>query len=157
MQQRRQRRRVQKTCIVESQPTDHSTTQSDDSNTDRHEQEPRILSTAQGTPGRKRSQQEIEAEDRAATEIVDLVAHEVQHSAGTTTGASPAQATHIPVNSVAMNPVEEEAIPEWVITESREKNREVTPPVQLFSRPGRTTGRGLRAGGCHWHPVLYLL
>ena len=31
-------------------------------------------------------------------------------------------------------PAEEEAIPEWVITESREMNREVTPPVQLFFR-----------------------
>ena len=76
----------------------------------------------------------MEAEDRAATEIVDLVEHEVQHSAGTTTGASPAQDTHISVNSVATDPAEEEAIPEWVITESREMNREVTPPVQLFFR-----------------------
>ena len=71
----------------------------------------------------------MEAEDRAATEIVDLVEHEVQHSAGTTTGASPAQDTNIPVHSVANEPVEEEAIPEWVITESREMSREVTPPV----------------------------
>ena len=76
----------------------------------------------------------MEAEDRAAMEIVDLVEHEVQHSAGTTTGASPAQDTHSPVNSVATYPAEEEAIPEWVITESREMNREVTPPVQLFFR-----------------------
>ena len=29
---------------------------------------------------------------------------------------------------------EEVAIPEWVITESRAMNREVTPPVQLFFR-----------------------
>ena len=33
VQQRRQRRRVQDPGVVESQPTDHSTTQSDDSNT----------------------------------------------------------------------------------------------------------------------------
>ena len=39
VQQRRQRRRVQKTCIVESQPTDHSATQSADSDTTRLEQE----------------------------------------------------------------------------------------------------------------------
>ena len=29
---------------------------------------------------------------------------------------------------------EKAAIPEWVITESREMNREVTPPAQLFFR-----------------------
>ena len=29
---------------------------------------------------------------------------------------------------------EEAAIPEWVITESRDMNREVTPPAQLFFR-----------------------
>ena len=105
---------------MESQPTDPSSTQAADSNTTRLAQEPRTLSTAKGTLGRKRNQQEMEAEDRAATEIVDLVEHEIQHSAGTTTGASPAQATHIPVKSVATDPAEEEAIPEWVITESRE-------------------------------------
>ena len=105
VQQRRQRRRVQETDVVESQPTDHSTTQSDGSNTTGLEQEPR-MSMAKGTPGRKRNQQEMEAEDRADTEIVDLVEHEVQHSAGTTTGASPAQDTNIPVQSVANEPVD---------------------------------------------------
>ena len=67
------------------------------------------MSSAKGTPGRKRNQQEMEAEDRAATEIVDLVDHEVQHSAGTTTGVSPTQDTSIPTQSVATVPVEREA------------------------------------------------
>jgi hypothetical protein len=76
----------------------------------------------------------MEAEDTTATEIVDLVDHAAQHSAGITTEASPTQATSIPTQSVATVPVEEEAIPEWVITESREMNREVTPPTHLFFR-----------------------
>ena len=83
---------MQETGVVESQPTDHSTTQSDDSNTTGLEQEPR-MSTAKGTPRQKRNHQEMEAEDRSATEIENLVEHE--HSAGTTTGASPAQDTNI--------------------------------------------------------------
>ena len=50
---------------------------------------------------------------------------------------------HIPAHSIATGTMkrsayteqeEEVAIPEWVITESREMNREVTPPVQLFFR-----------------------
>ena len=76
----------------------------------------------------------MEAEDRTATEIVDLVDQEAQHSAGATTGVSPTQDTSIPTQSVATVPVEEKAIPEWVITESREMNREVTPPTHLFFR-----------------------
>ena len=59
---------MQEPGVVESQPTDHSTTQSDDSNTTGLAQDPR-MSSAKGTPGRKRNQQEMEAEDRAATEI----------------------------------------------------------------------------------------
>ena len=117
---------------MESQPTDHSATQSADSNTTRPEQEPRTLSTAKGTHGRKRNKQEMEAEDRAATEIVDLVEQAVQHSAGTSTGASPSPDTHIPAHSVATDPAVEEEIPAWVITESCEMNREVTPSAQLF-------------------------
>ena len=50
---------------------------------------------------------------------------------------------HIPVHSIATDTMkwlayaeqEEKAeIPEWVLTESREMNREVTPPVQFFFR-----------------------
>ena len=133
VQQRRQRRRVQDPGLVESQPTDHSTTQSDDSNTTGLAHDP-CISSATETSGRKRNQQEMEAEDTTATEIVDLVDHAAQHSAGITTKASPTQATSIPTQSVATVPVEEEAIPEWVITESREMNREVTPPTHLFFR-----------------------
>ena len=76
----------------------------------------------------------MEEDGRAATEIVDLVEQAVQHSAGTPTGASPSPATHIPAHSVATDPVEEEAIPEWVITESRKMSREVTPPALVFFR-----------------------
>ena len=123
VQLRRQRRRVQETCIGESQPTDHSATQSADRDTAKLEQEPCTLTTAKGTPGRKRNKQEMEAEDRAATEIVDLVEQEIQHSAGTPKGASPSPDTHIPAYSVVTDPAEEEAIPEWVITESRKMNR----------------------------------
>ena len=74
-----------------------------------------------------------EQADRAATEIVILVEQEVQRSAGTPTGGSPSPDTHIPAHSVATDtterlayaaPAEEEAIPEWVITESCEMNRE---------------------------------
>ena len=73
----------------------------------------------------------MEAEDRAATEIVDLIKQEVQHSAGTPTGASLSPDMHIPEHSIATDtmerltyaaPAEEAAIPEWVITESREMN-----------------------------------
>ena len=125
VQKRRQRRRVQETCIVESQPTDHSATQqSADSDTTRLEQEPRTSTAAKGTPRRKRNKQEMEAEeqaDRAATEIVDLVDQEVQRSAGTPTGASLSPGMHISAHSIATDtterlaytaPAEEAAIPE---------------------------------------------
>ena len=131
---------------MESQPTDHLAIQSADSDTTRLEQEPRTLTTAKGTPGRKRNKQEMEAEeqaDRAATVLVDLDEQEEQRSAGSPTGASLSPGMHIPAHSIATDtterlayaaPAEEAAIPEWVITESREMNREVTPPVQFFFR-----------------------
>ena len=133
VQQRRQRRRVQDSGLVESQPTDHSTTQSDDRNTPGLAQDPCITSATE-TSGRKRNQQEMGAEGLTITEIVDLVDHAAQHPAGITLEASPTQATSIPTQSVATVPGEEEAIPEWVITESCEMNREVTPPTHLFFR-----------------------
>ena len=84
--------------------------------------------------------------DRAANEIVDLVEQEVQRSACPLTGPSLSPDMHISAHSIATDTMEwlayaeqkeeekkeEEEIPEWVITESREMNREVTPPVQFF-------------------------
>ena len=101
---------------------------------------------AKGTTRRKRNVQQIDAEeqvDRAATEIVDLVEQDTQRSAGSLTGSntspdmhtlSPLIATSAVARSACTEQEEEVAIPEWVITESREMNREVTPPVQLFFR-----------------------
>ena len=66
--------------MMEYQSTDHSATQSADSDTTRLEQEPRTPTAATGTPRRKRNVQEIDAEeqaDRAANEIVELVEQEV--------------------------------------------------------------------------------
>ena len=99
---------------------------------------------ATGPPRHKHNEQERDAEeqaDRVADEIVDLVEHEVQRAACPPTGPSLSPGMHIPVQSIATDTMEwvayaeqeeEEAIPEWVITKSREINREVTPPVQLF-------------------------
>jgi hypothetical protein len=78
--------------------------------------------------------QEMDAEeqaDRAVTEIVDLGEQDAQRSAGSLTGSSPSPDMHIPSPSIATGTVErsayteqeeEVAIPEWVITESREMN-----------------------------------
>ena len=132
--------------MVEYQLTDHSATQSADSDTTRLEQEPRTSTAAKGTPRRKRNKQEMDAEeqaDRAANEIINLVELEVQRSAGPLTGSSLSPGMHIPAHSIATDTMErlayaaqeeKAAIPEWVITESREMNREVTPPVQFFFR-----------------------
>ena len=98
VQQRRQRRRVQDSGLVESQPTDHSTTQSDDRNTPGLAQDPCITSATE-TSGRKRNQQEMGAEGLTITEIVDLVDHAAQHPAGITLEANPTQATSIPTQS----------------------------------------------------------
>ena len=108
-----------------------------------------------------------EQADRAATEIVDLVEQDAQRSAGSLTRSSPLPDVHISSSSVDTGTVarsayteqeEEVAIPEWVITEGREMNREVTPPVQFdFRDQGGTTRWRLQAGGSHWHTVLYIL
>ena len=107
-----------------------------------------------GTIRRKRNLQRIDAEeqaDRAATEIVDLVEQEAQHSARSLTGSSTPLDKHTlstSMNTSAMlrsagtEQDEKAAIPEWVITESREMNREVTPPAQLFFE---TRGNGKMA------------
>ena len=127
---RRHRRREQETRIVEYQSTDHSATQSADSDTTRLEQEPRTSTAAKGTPRRKRNIQEMDAEeqvDRAVNEIVDLVKQEAQRSAGSLTGPSILPGMHIPAHSIATDTMErlayaaqeeEVAFPEWVITES---------------------------------------
>ena len=82
-----------------------------------------------------------EEADRATDEIVDLVEQEVQYPASQPTGTRLYPDRHISTQQIAMDTAErlehggteEEAIPEWVITESRETSREVTPPVQYFS------------------------
>ena len=92
----------------------------------------------------KRNLQRTDAEeqvDRAATEIVDLVEQDAQHSARSLTGSSTpldmhtlstSMDTSAMLRSAGTEQEEEAVIPEWVITESREMNREVTPPAQLF-------------------------
>ena len=132
--------------MLECQSTDHSTTQAAEIDTTRLEQESCPVIGAKGTTRRKRNIQQIDAEeqaDRAATEIVDLVEQDAQRSAGSLTGSntpldmhtlSPSIATSVVTRSACTEQEEEMAIPEWVITESREMNREVTPPAQLFFR-----------------------
>ena len=104
---------------------------------------------AKGPTRRKRNVQQIDAEeqaDRAATEIVDLVEQDAQRSAGSLTGSntpldmptlSPSSAKSAVRQLACTEQEEEAAISEWVITESREMNREVTPPAQLFFRDQR--------------------
>ena len=110
------------------------------------EQESCTVTAANGTIRCKRNVQQTDAEeqaDRAATKIVDLVEQDAQRSAGSLTGSNPPLDMHTLSSSIAKSAVpqlacteqeEEAAIPEWVITESREMNREVTPPAQLFFR-----------------------
>ena len=131
---------------MEGQSTDHSPTRAADTDTTQLEQESCTVIAANGTIRRKRNLQRIDAEeqaDRAATEIVDLVEQDAQRSAGSLTGSdTPLDMPTLPpafgksaVPRLACTEQEEEAaIPEWVITESREMNREVTPPAQLFFR-----------------------
>jgi hypothetical protein len=83
-----------------------------------------------------------EKEDRATDEIVDLVEQEAQYPTSRPTGNRQYPDRPIsaqPITTAAAERLElagqkEEAIPEWVITESREMNREVTPPAQYFFR-----------------------
>ena len=75
---------------------------------------------------------------------MDLVEQDAQRSAESLTGSSKEPDMHIPSHTIATGAEarsacteqeeEEVAIPEWVITESREMNQEVTPPAQLFFR-----------------------
>ena len=96
-------------------------------------------------PGSKRRVQEMsseEKEDRATDEIVDLVEQEAQYPTSRPTGNRQYPDRPIsaqPITTAAAERLElagqkEEAIPKWVITESREMNREVTPPAQYFFR-----------------------
>jgi hypothetical protein len=81
-----------------------------------------------------------EKEDRATDEIVDLVEQEAQYPTSRPTGnrqypdgpLSAQQITTDTAERLELAGQKEEAIPEWVITESREMSREVTPPVQYF-------------------------
>jgi hypothetical protein len=83
-----------------------------------------------------------EKADRATDEIVDLVKQEVQHQPSRPTGTRIFSDMHISAHPIATDTAvrlehagqEEEAIPEWVITESRAMSREVTPPDQFFFR-----------------------
>ena len=74
---------------------------------------------------------------------MDLVEQDAQRSAGPLTGSNTPLDMPTLSHSIAQSAVpqlacteqeEEAAIPGWVITESREMNREVTPPAQLFFR-----------------------
>ena len=99
------------------------------------EQESCTVTAANGTIRRKCNLQRTDAEeqaDRAATEIVDLVEQDAQHSERSLTGSSTPLDMHTlstSTNTSAMlrsagtEQEEEVAIPEWVITESREMNR----------------------------------
>ena len=105
-----------------------------------------ILTPEQTCPGsrRKRRVSEMGTEeeaDRATDEIVNLVEQEVQYPASQPTGTRLYPDRHISTQQIAMDTVErlehggteEEAVSEWVITESRAMSREVTPPAQYFS------------------------
>ena len=136
VQRRRHRRRVQETYMMEGQSTDHSPTRAADTDTTRLEQESCTVTAANGTIRRKRNLQRIDAEkqvDRAATEKVDLVEQDAQHSAGSLTGSNTPLDMPTLSPSIAKSAVpplacteqeKEAAIPEWVITESREMNTE---------------------------------
>ena len=142
-----------------------SATQAADRDTTKQAQALCTSITTKGTPRRKRTVQQIDAEeqaDRAATEIVDLVEQDAQRAAGSRTGPSTSldrhqsssMATGAAVRSAYAKQEEDVAIPAWVINESRESD---TTSSSLFLRPGRTARWGLRAGGSHWHAVLYIL
>ena len=70
---------------------DHSPTRAVDTEATRMEQAAGTVTTTNGTIRRKRNSQRTDAEeqaDRAATEIVDLVEQDAQHSAMSLTGPS---------------------------------------------------------------------
>ena len=77
--------------MQEYQTADPSATQAADRDTTKQAQALCTSITTKGTPRRKRTVQQIDAEeqaDRAATEIVDLVEQDAQRSAGSLTGSS---------------------------------------------------------------------
>ena len=86
---------------------------------------------------RVREMSSEEKEDRATDEIVDLVEQEAQYPTSRPTGnrqypdgpLSAQQITTDTAERLELAGQKEKAIPEWVITESREMSREVTPPV----------------------------
>ena len=133
------------TVRQESQTAESAATQAADRVTPKQAQAVGASITTKGAPRRKRTVQQIDAEeqaDRAATEIVDLVEQDAQRTAGSRTGSSTSVDMH-QSSSMAMGTAaqsestdqeEEGGISEWVINESREMNREVTPPAHLFFR-----------------------
>jgi hypothetical protein len=88
------------------------------------------------------SRNKNEKADRAADEIVNIVEQVIQYTASRPSETRLYLDMHIPVHPIVTDTKErikhagqeEEAIPEWVITESREMSLEVTPPDQLFFR-----------------------
>ena len=91
VQQRCQRCRVQETYMQESQTADSAATQAAYRVTSKQAQAVGTSIITKGTPRRKRTVQQIDAEeqaDRAATEIVDLVEQEAQRTAGSRTDSS---------------------------------------------------------------------
>ena len=81
VQQRRQRGRAQETYRQESQTAESAVTQAADRVTPKQAQAVGTSITTDGTPRRKRTVQQIDAEeqaDRAATEIVELVEQDAQ-------------------------------------------------------------------------------
>ena len=128
--------------MLEYQTRDHPVTQAAVRDTIPLEQESGTSIITKGAPSRKRNAQQLDAEeqaDRAANEIVDLVEQEAQRSAESPTGYSTPSDMHKSrlmvtreVERLACTEQEEEVIPEWVIAESRDMNREVAPPAHLF-------------------------
>ena len=77
--------------MQESQTADSAATQAADRDTPKQAQAVGTSLTTKGTSRRKRTVQQIDAEeqaDRTATEIVDLVEQDAQRTAGSRTGSS---------------------------------------------------------------------
>ena len=158
LQQRRNRRKGQEASLPEIQSSDEGTglpfeyrlasqTELEQCNllTDRScVMTPTPEQTCPGPRSKRRvsKMSTEEKEDRATDEIVDLVEQEAQYPTSRPTGNRQYPDRPIsaqPITTAAAERLElagqkEEAIPEWVITESREMNREVTPPAQYFFR-----------------------
>ena len=152
LQQRRNRRRVQEACLPEIHSTEEVTgllfedrltsrTETEQCNLLADRSSVTILTPEQTCPGSRRKRRVSEM-DRATDEIVNLVEQEVQYPASQPTGTRLYPDRHISTQQIAIDTAErlehggteEEAIPEWVIIESRAMSREVTPPAQYFFR-----------------------